>query len=287
MRDVSTTDISCDLLLIPPNDEHEFYTLVTCGMGAHKMTVPSDEFYDRAELVLCLPKSWHVKSSNEKWFWPLRLMKSLAHLPILENSWIGWGHTISNGEPYFDNTELSGVILGNSPLMEDNILELPNGEKVCFYQIYLLYEEEMNYKIDTSADDLFNLIGELNPVLDIRRKNFCEYGRKKYKIPKSIMEDLFETKDSHTGCFATDRIIVDGAEIRFMYREMPLDNQDSGWRFMAGDEDDEYMNDTSKSGIYHLNTLCNYEPSILKFLDEPYGSMFIRNKNGEFVKFER
>ena len=65
-------------------------------------------------------------------------MKSLAHLPILENSWIGWGHTISNGEPYFDNTELSGVILGNSPLMEDNVLELPNGEKVCFYQIYLL-----------------------------------------------------------------------------------------------------------------------------------------------------
>jgi hypothetical protein len=56
---------------------------------------------------------------------------------------------------------------------------------------------------------------------------------------------------------------------------------------MAGDEDDEYMNDTSKSGIYHLNTLCNYEPSILKFLDEPYGSMFIKNKNGEFVKFER
>jgi hypothetical protein len=287
LRDISTTDISCDLLLIPPNDEHEFYTLVTCGMGAHKMTVPSDEFYDRAELVLCLPKSWHVKSSNEKWFWPLRLMKSLAHLPILENSWIGWGHTISNGEPYFDNTELSGVILGNSPLMEDNVLELPNGEKVCFYQIYLLYEEEMNYKIDTSADDLFNLVGELNPVLDISRKNFCENGRKKYKIPKSIMEDLFETKDSHTGCFATDRIIVDGAEIRFMYREMPLDNQDSGWRFMAGDEDDEYMNDTSKSGIYHLNTLCNYEPSILKFLDEPYGSMFIRNKNGEFVKFER
>ena len=107
------------------------------------------------------------------------------------------------------------------------------------------------------------------------------------KFQNQLWKTYLKQKDSHTGCFATDRIIVDGAEIRFIYREMPLDNQDSGWRFMAGDEDDEYMNDTSKSGIYHLNTLCNYEPSILKFLDEPYGSMFIKNKNGEFVKFER
>lgn len=286
LRDVSTTDISCDLLLIPPSDEHDFYTLVSCGMGAHKMNIPNNEVYDRAELILCLPKNWHIKSSNENWFWPLRLMKFLAHLPILENSWLGWGHTISNGEPYFNNTELSGVILGDSPLLEDNnVLELPSGDKVRFYQIHLLYEEEMNYKIDNNADDLFNLLGELSPVLDINRKNFCEKGRKKYKIPKSIMGNLFEAKDSHSGCFATDRIIVDGAKIGFMYREKPLDSQDSGWRFMAGDENAEYMNDTSKSGIYHLNTLCNYEPNIIKFLDEPYGSVFIRKENDEFVKF--
>lgn len=290
LRDVSTNDISCDLLLIPPNEEHDFYTLVTCGMGAHKMNLPDEENenYDRAELILCLPKTWHVKSSNEKWFWPLKLMKLLAHLPIQEDSWLGWGHTVTNGEPYFDNTKLSGVILGDSPLLEDeSFLELPNGEKVRFYHIFPLYEEEMNYKIDNGAHALFTLLENISPVLDISRKNTCSTEHKNYKIPKSTMKKFLDCKDSPSGCFATDRIIVDGAEIGFIYREKPLNNEDSGWRFMSGDETSEYMNDTSKSGIYHLNTICNYNPNILSILDSPYGSVFVRNENGEFVEVKK
>lgn len=290
LRDISTTDISCDLLLIPPNEEHDFYTLVTCGMGAHKMNLPDDanESCDRAELILCLPKYWHIKSTNEKWFWPLRLIKMLAHLPIQEDSWLGWGHTVANGSPYFDNTKLSGVILGDSPLFEDeNVLELPNGEKVCFYQIFPLYEEEMNYKIDNGADALFALLEDISPVLDIDRKNVCPEGNKKYRIPKSTMKNLIDCVNSASGCFATDRIIVDGAKIGFMYREKPLNTQDSGWRFMSGDENDEYMNDNSKLGIYHLNTLCNYDTDIIDLLNSPVGSMFKRNKNGKLVKVKK
>lgn len=290
LRDISTTDITCDILLVPPDDEHDFYTLVTCGMGAHKMKLPTElkeNTPDRVELVICLPKDWHVKSSNDKWFWPLKLMKMLAHLPIQEDSWLGWGHTVTNGSPYFDNTQLSGVILGDSPLLEDeNFLELSNGEKIYFYQIFPLYEEEINYKIDNGADALFDLLEEINPVLDINRKNVCLEKHKKYKIPKSTMRDLLDCDGLASGCFATDRIIVDGAEIGFMYREKPLNNQDSGWRFMSGDETDEYMNDTNKSGIYHLNTICNYDMDIINLLNSPIGSMFKRNVDGEFIQIK-
>lgn len=286
LHEISSTDIACDILLIPPNDEHDYYTLVTCGMGAHKMKIPEelqDNDLERAELILCLPSGWHVKSSGEKWFWPLKLMKTLAHLPIKENSWLGWGHTITNEKPYFDNTQLSGVILANSPLIdEDNICELPSGERINFYQIIPLYEEEMNYKISNNAEALFDLIGEINPVLDINRKNYCSSNHKKYKIPKSTMKNLINCGEV-SGCFVTDRIIVDGAKIGFMYRENPFDKQDSGWRFMAGDETEEYMNDTSKSGIYHLNTICNYDEKIIPLLNSPIGSVFRRNSKGELI----
>lgn len=286
LHEVSSTDINCDILLISPTDERDYYTLVTCGMGAHKMKIPEelqDKELERAELIICLPSGWHVKSSSEKWFWPIKLMKLLAHLPINEDSWLGRGHTITNGKPYFENTQLAGAILANSPLMdEDNICELPNGERVNFYQIIPLYEEEMNYKIDHGAEALFDLMGEINPVIDINRKNFCSAKHKKYKIPKSTMRNLIDCGEA-SGCFATDRIIVDGAKIGFMYREKPFDKLDSGWRFMAGDENEEYMNDTTKSGIYHLNTICNYDENVISLLNSPIGSVFKRNDKGELV----
>ncbi len=286
LHDVSAANIACDILLIPPTDERDYYTLVTCGMGAHRMKVPEefrDKELERAELMLCLPSNWHVKSTSEKWFWPIKMMKMLANLPINEDSWLGVGHTVSNGKPCYENTLLSGVILGQSPLIdEENVCELPNGETVNFYQIIPLYEEEINYKLEYGEEALFELMGDIDPVLDINRKNFCIASRKKYKIPKSTMRKVISCGGA-AGCFATDRIIVDGAKIGFMYREKPLDKKDSGWRFMAGDENEEYMNNVDKSGIYHLNTICNYDEKVIPLLGSPAGSIFVRDDNGEFV----
>ena len=56
-------------------------------------------------------------------------------------------------------------------------------------------------------------------------------------------------------CFATDMITVQGKKVRFMYREQPDNDSDSGWRFMAGYESDDYMKDPSNHGIYDVNTI--------------------------------
>ena len=37
-------------------------------------------------------------------------------------------------------------------------------------------------------------------------------------------------------CIATDRITVDGSQVGYCYREEPMAEGDSGWRFAAGDE---------------------------------------------------
>lgn len=83
------------------------------------------------------------------------------------------------------------------------------------------------------------------------------------------------------GCIATDRITVDGYPVRFMYREAPDNRVDSGWRFMSGFEDDAYMDAPNNHGVYDINTIANYDPSIIPFLDAPVGSVFEKRPESE------
>lgn len=82
-------------------------------------------------------------------------------------------------------------------------------------------------------------------------------------------------------CLATDRIVVDGEPVGYMYREDSSAEQDSGWRFMAGDETAEYMADANNIGVYALNSLANYDRDIIALLQSPTGSYFAREGPGE------
>ena len=105
--------------------------------------------------------------------------------------------------------------------------------------------------------------------------------KKKFRLDASQIRPLVPNAG---GCFATDRITVDGAHVGYMYREPPDDDVDSGWRFLAGDETQEYMDDPANLGIYSVNTICNYDPAIIPHLDAPYGSAFSReSKFGAFI----
>ena len=62
-----------------------------------------------------------------------------------------------------------------------------------------------------------------------------------------------------------------------MYREEPDNDIDSGWRFMSGvNEDDDYMDDPSNTGIYDVNTIANYDRSIIPYLNSPIRSCLKR-----------
>lgn len=69
------------------------------------------------------------------------------------------------------------------------------------------------------------------------------------------------------GAFATDRITVDGEKVGYMYREKVRRQEDSGWRFFAGDENKAYIDDLSHTEIYSVNTVANYDPDIIPYLD--------------------
>ncbi|MEH7403656.1 DUF2185 domain-containing protein [Gottfriedia acidiceleris] len=105
---------------------------------------------------------------------------------------------------------------------------------------------------------------------------------KKYLISGDMIKRLI---DSNEGCIASDRITVDGCKVGFMYREEPYQNgnPDSGWRFMAGDESDEYMNNPANHSVYQLNTICNYVNDIIPLLNSAPGTGYIRDENGKLV----
>ena len=90
--------------------------------------------------------------------------------------------------------------------------------------------------------------------------------------------------NGYGNCFASDEILVAGRRVGYMYREMPDNDIDSGWRFLAGDESDEYMDNPNNLGLYDVNTVANYDPDIIPYLDAPIGSAFERDdENGELV----
>ena len=84
----------------------------------------------------------------------------------------------------------------------------------------------------------------------------------------------------------TDRITVDGKQIGYMYREIPDNKQDSGWRFFSGDEDEDYLDNEINLEVMSVNTIAHYDKDIIPFLESPYETAFGRNEANDFVEEE-
>jgi hypothetical protein len=52
---------------------------------------------------------------------------------------------------------------------------------------------------------------------------------------------------------------------------------------LAGDEDDDYMNNPANHSVLQVNTICNYDPDIIPFLYSEPGTAYIRDKNGKLL----
>lgn len=164
MHELASPDIHVDIYVIPPRAEHEYYTLVTCGMGAHKMEVPDElknEQLERAELLINLPAGWQLDEESlkdEKWYWPIRFLKFMARSPVNNGMYYDWGSTLEFDDitSFDDSTKLcSAVVLSPGVFGEASYAcTLPNGDAVNFYQAIPLYKEELDYKVENGMDKL-------------------------------------------------------------------------------------------------------------------------------------
>lgn len=179
-HELVSEDIHVDICVIPPAKGRDYYTLVTMGMGAHEMDLPEElkEYkLKRAELAISLPADWKLDEKSledEKWYWPIRLLKVAARLPINCDTWLGWGHTIDRQGSFAENTDFCGALLIGVQNVEEEaeVCVLPNGENVNFYQLIPLYREEIQYKLKHGADVLLDKMSELSFVVRVDRKNY-------------------------------------------------------------------------------------------------------------------
>ncbi len=150
---------------------------------------------------------------------------------------------------------------------------------LCGCAYFMFREQGCNEDVMNFFDINWNLIDHLLGAEGAWQRNaWYEIPEKVFLIKAEEMKIILDSWDGPEGCLATDRILVDGEKVGYMYREEPDSDHDwdSGWRFTAGDESPEYMDDPEHSGIYALNTVCNYDPEITELLNAPYGTAYIR-----------
>lgn len=112
--------------------------------------------------------------------------------------------------------------------------------------------------------------------------NACQYflSMKKFKLSAT---EIIQLIPNMGGCFATDKITVEGMKVGYMYREHPDDEVDSGWRFFSGTETQEYVDDFENTMLYDVNTIANYDPAIIPYLNSEFGTELERVDGDKFV----
>lgn len=185
-HELVSPDIHCDIAIVPPTDDQPYYKLVTMGAGAFKMNVPEglkSDVYERAEYVVFLPADWNIKSDKEEDYWPIRMLKTVARLPVSMDDWLFYRHTVNltdDESPVAENTGFNSCVLfisfgkDNKPV-EPLKLDLSDKE-VAFFQLVPLYPEELQFKLEHSFDELEDIMDDdlYDPIVDIHRKNYCK-----------------------------------------------------------------------------------------------------------------
>ena len=76
-------------------------------------------------------------------------------------------------------------------------------------------------------------------------------------------------------CIVTKSLLNGETKFRWLFREEPLNNIDTGWMAFGDSDNDEYVNDPKNLSVVDLNTLINIEPTILNVYEMPVGTDLI------------
>lgn len=87
------------------------------------------------------------------------------------------------------------------------------------------------------------------------------------------------------GYVMASRLVADERrKVRWMYREEPDNDKDSGWRMFCGDEDAAYCENADNFGLFDAWTIAEIDPDVVPLLDSPPSSAFERR--GETDPFQ-
>lgn len=181
-HEIVSDTVHIDVHWVVPSEDFPFHRLVTSGMSDLPMPTPEGAQAPRhVELMMTLPADWKIDQASfedEAWYWPVRVLKTLARLPHKYDTWLGFGHTVPNGdppEPYAGNTALCGAIILPSITVPEEFHRLPihQDKEITFYAVVPLFENEMNLKLRKGVDALLSLFDKkkVSDIVDLARSD--------------------------------------------------------------------------------------------------------------------
>ena len=176
--------VHIDLLVVAPTEERPYRVVVTCGMAEREMQAPEDDLR-RAELFCLIPRDWPLEQDeDERYWWPLGLLRFLARLPHEYDTWLWTGHTVPNGdppEPYAEGTGLCGAILLPAMGVPEDFARL---EDIHFLLVMPLHADEMQLKLDRGSDALIDQLDAagVDPVIDPARPSAVTRRRRRFGL---------------------------------------------------------------------------------------------------------
>ena len=161
-----------------------------------------------------------------------------------------------------------------------------NGEKVV---------KELNITIEATEEEIFYLAVTLKNEADNEKiwdyniegidtdlmpdeakiRTFCEH--------EPYYADMRERKllMGKIG-YVSKRIFDEGWKVGYMCRDEATRENDSGWAFMVGNEDEEYINNAQNIQVVSIYSLMQYDSAIAKYITMPVGTRLVRVSSNEF-----
>jgi hypothetical protein len=178
--------VHIDVFMWRPSGERPMYTFATVGMsdrpmklqrGAESVASPF------AELMLCLPSDWPVPADehsiapwdDERAYMPIRTLKYLARMPHEYETWLGYGHSIPNGDPpelVPGSSTLAGWVVLPPVTLPSDFGSVPVlGGRVDIFGVWFLTAAEMEHKLEHGSDSLLDAleVGQVTELLAIDR----------------------------------------------------------------------------------------------------------------------
>ena len=150
-------------------------------------------------------------------------------------------------------------------------------------------QEIKDMYLDVTEEEMLKLAVMLRDAADDKRIwDASIQGLDTDTEPDSAAVEEFVTNGQYYGAIRTRKdllrktacvsrkIFDEGWIVGYMVRDEVLNENDSGWSFMAGNEGEEYANDYRNLVLMTVGAVYQRDPAIFRHIDSPVGTSFVR-----------
>jgi|SRR5687767_5608291 hypothetical protein len=169
IHSLDVKSVHVDIYQFAPDAGRPFWTLITGGMSDRRQPLPADppaHIAPRAEILM------YAQQPQD---WMFSVLKGLAEMPFVDDTYLHWHHTVPNGQPMTAKPSVLTAFFFLPPYFEDEVFDTleVGGDKVDFLMLLPITESERQYAIEHGSQALeavFMADAEFDGVVDEARQ---------------------------------------------------------------------------------------------------------------------